>query len=65
MKIRLGTLHGLDNLEARHVDLQRISLYFFVGGDLVDLVSLEEDSYIINYQVPSSVDPALKATLVI
>ena len=49
MKIRLGTLHGLDNLEARHVDLQRISLYFFVGGDLVDLVSLEEDSYIINY----------------
>ena len=45
LKLRLGNLHGQDEMEAAKINLQRVSLYLFVGGDLVDLVSLADQEY--------------------
>ena len=40
-------------------------MYFYVGGDLVDLISLADSDYEVTYQVPSTVDPELSAALVV
>lgn len=37
----------------------------FIGGDLVDLISLEDKKYQIKYALPSEIDNELKARLVI
>lgn len=37
----------------------------FIGGDLVDLISLEDKSYQIKYALPSEIDNELKARLII
>jgi len=37
----------------------------FIGGDLVDLISLQDKKYKICYSLPSEIDNDLKAKLVI
>ena len=37
----------------------------FIGGDLVDLISLEDKKYKISFGLPSEIDNNLKARLVI
>ena len=54
MQLKLGALHGQDDT-AYAIDTQRVSLFLQVGGDLVDLVSLADDVYQMNYAVPVEV----------
>ena len=56
LKLRLGSLEGLGALESNNVDLQRVSMNLIVGGDLVNLISLEDKKYQITYAVPSEID---------
>lgn len=37
----------------------------FIGGDLVDLISLQDKKYKINFALPNEIDNDLKARLVI
>lgn len=65
LKLRLGSLHGLESLQKNQVDLQRVSLNLIIGGDLVDLCSLEDRKYTISFGLPTEIDNDLKARLVI
>ncbi len=63
--MRLGSIHGQSQFDANHVDLQRVSLNLFIGGDLVDLISLEDKKYQISFGLPTEIDNDLQARLVI
>ncbi len=65
MKLRLGSIHGLSTLKQNDVDLQRVSMNLFIGGDLVDLISLEDKKYQINFGLPSEIDNELKVKLMV
>jgi hypothetical protein len=64
LQLKLGTLHGQED-SGYTIDTQRVNLFFQVGGDLIDLVSLADDVYQMNYSVPLEVQNTLQATLVV
>ena len=40
-------------------------MHLIIGGDLIDLISLEDKNYQINFGLPSEIDNDLKVRLVI
>ena len=64
LQIRLGGLH-LDEQDKTHFDTQRVNAFFQVGGDLVDLVSIADSDYQINYAVPVEVSNNLEAQIAV
>ena len=62
--MQIGTVHIDDNVQPSF-DTQRVNLFFQVGGDLVDLVSLADTDYQMDYAVPVEVHNNLQATLVV
>ena len=49
LRIRQGNLHGEEDMEKQGMNLQRVSVYLFVGGDLVDMMSLADKEYEMSY----------------
>ena len=64
-KLRLGSIHGTKAFEQNQVNLQRVSMNLFIGGDLVDLIAVKDKNYIIKFGLPSEIDNNLQARLVI
>ena len=64
-KLRIGTVHGIQAMEQNLVDLQRVSMNLIIGGDLVDLISIRDKKYMINFGLPSEIENDLQVRLVI